>query len=108
MSDEIQADPACAVCGRRLLPGERPTDFITRDGAEVVVCELCKPRAEAAGWLRPDEADALRAAGGVRERRRPRSQMLSGLLSRFPAPPEADEEEGTTSPRPRRRPSRDE
>jgi hypothetical protein len=106
MSDEIQPDPTCAVCGRRLLPGERPSAFITRDGAEVVVCELCKPRAEASGWLRPDEADALRAAGGVRERRRPRSQMLTGLLSRFPAPADgADEEEAPA--RARRRPPRE-
>ena len=84
MNEEAKPDPSCQVCGRRLLPGERPTEYVTRDGAEAVVCELCKPRAEAAGWLRPDEADAMRGGGG-RERRRPRGQMLGGLLSRLPA-----------------------
>jgi hypothetical protein len=108
MPSEDTADLACAVCGRRLLPGERPIDFITREGAEVIVCELCKPRAEAAGWLRPDEAEALRAAGAGRERRRPRGQMLSGLLARFPSPPAEREEpdvpeEESPLARPRRR-----
>jgi hypothetical protein len=74
---------------------------VTRDGIEVTVCELCKPRAEAAGWLRPDEAEALRAAGGGRERRRPRGQMLSGLLNRFPAAG-AERPEEAPSQRPRR------
>ena len=83
MSDEPKVDPACQVCGRRLLPGERPTLYLTRDGAEASVCELCRPRAEAAGWLLPHEAEAR---GGVgRERRRSRGQMLGGLLSRLPA-----------------------
>ena len=85
MSEEAKPDPSCQVCGRRLLPGERPTTYVTRDGAEAVVCELCKARAEAAGWLRPEEAAAQGGAGGGRERRRPRGQMLGGLLSRLPA-----------------------
>lgn len=106
MSDETKVDPACAVCGRRLLPGERPTAYVTRDGVEAVVCELCKARAEAAGWLRPDEADALRAAGTGRERSRPRGQMLSGLLARLPAPPNGEEEAAPA--RSRRRPPREE
>jgi hypothetical protein len=107
MADEAFEDPTCAVCGRRLLPGESPIDYVTREGIEVTVCELCKPRAEAAGWLRPDEAEALRAAGVGRERRRPRGQMLSGLLSRFPAPPAEREPQEEPEPRParaRRRP----
>lgn len=105
MDDEAPIDPTCAVCGRRLLPGERPIRFVTREGAEVTVCELCKPRAEAAGWLRPDEAEALRAADSGRDRRRARGQMLSGLLSRFPSPPaEREEGEETAPARSRRRP----
>ncbi len=72
MPDETQPDPYCAVCERRLLPGERPIDFVTRDGATVLVCELCKPRAEAAGWLRPDEYEAMRGSAPTRDRRRPR------------------------------------
>ena len=84
MSDEV-IDPSCAVCGRRLLAGERPSTYLTREWTEVTVCELCKPRAEAAGWMRPEEAEELRASGAGRERRRPRGQMLGGLLSRLPS-----------------------
>lgn len=79
---EASADPTCQVCGRRLLPGERATVYLTRDGVEASVCELCRPRAEAAGWLQPHEAEARGGMG--RERRRPRGQMLGGLLSRLP------------------------
>ena len=81
MSEEV-IDPACVVCGRRLLAGERPSIYVTREWQEVTVCELCKPRAEAAGWMRPEEAEELRASGGMRERRRPRGQVLGGLLAR--------------------------
>lgn len=85
MSEQPEPDPSCEVCGRRLLPGERPTLFVTRDGAEAMVCELCKSRAEASGWLRPEEAEAARAAGQPRERRRSRGQRLGGFLGRLPA-----------------------
>lgn len=108
MNEEAKPDPTCQVCGRRLLPGERPTAYVTRDGAEAVVCELCKPRAEAAGWLRPEEADAVRGGGG-RERRRPRGQMLGGLLSRLPAATNGEARPGrepAESPQ-RTRPGRD-
>jgi hypothetical protein len=95
MGDDAIADPACQVCGRRLLPGERATLYLTRDGAEASVCELCRPRAEAAGWLLPHEAEAR---GGVgRERRRPRGQMLGSLLSRLPAAA-AGEPQATEAP----------
>jgi hypothetical protein len=83
MNDEPTPDPACAVCGRRLLPGERSIEFVTGDGERIEVCELCKPRAEAAGWLRPEDMEAPAATGG-RERRRGRAGVLGGLLSRRP------------------------
>ena len=83
MHEEAIPDPTCQVCGRRLLPGERPTTYVASNGSEAVVCELCKPRAEAAGWLRPEEHEALGGAGG--RDRRPRGQRLGGLLSRLPA-----------------------
>ncbi len=83
MNEEPIRDPSCQVCGRRLLPGERPTTYVASNGSEAVVCELCRPRAEAAGWLRPDE---IQARGGTAGReRRPRGQRLGGLLSRLPA-----------------------
>jgi len=101
MSDETQPDPHCAVCERRLLPGERPIEFVTRDGAAVLVCELCKPRAEQAGWLRPDEFEATRGAVPPRDRRRPRgANALGGLLSRFGAPPETGEDAAAPVPAP--------
>lgn len=101
MSDEPRVDPSCQVCERRLLPGERPTQYLTREGTEVLVCELCRPRAEAAGWLRPHEAEAR---GGVgRERRRPRGQMLGGLLGRLPASGNGASEPEAEVPVPRRR-----
>jgi len=82
MQGEPPSDPACAVCGRRLLPGEQAIDFVTREGERIQVCELCKPRAEAAGWLRPEEIEAAGATAG-RERRRGRGAgMLGGLLAR--------------------------
>jgi hypothetical protein len=116
VSDEPIPDPTCQVCGRRLLPGERATAYVTRDGTGATVCELCKPRAEAAGWMHPDEADAIRAGATGRPRRRPRSQVLGGLLSRLPAATNGEgrgtadsseeEEVEPESPR-RRRPGRD-
>jgi len=105
MYDETDPDPSCAVCGRRLLPGERPITFLTRDGDEVEVCELCKARAEAAGWLRPEEATARGGATGGRDRRRGRgAQVLGGLLARGRQPaPERSREDAA----PRREPEPD-
>ena len=68
-----------------MLPGERPATYVTREGAEALVCELCKSRAEAAGWMRPEEAAAQRASGGGRDRRRSKGQMFSGFLAKRPA-----------------------
>lgn len=95
MYDEKDPDPSCAVCGRRLLPGERPIAFLTRDREEVEVCELCKARAEAAGWIRPEEVDASGSGGGGRDRRRGRgAQVLGGLWARGRQPaPEPDEDD---------------
>jgi hypothetical protein len=110
MSDESQPDPSCTVCERRLLPGERPIDFVTGDGAAVAVCELCKPRAEAAGWLRPDDYESMRVAAPGRERRRPRgANAFGGLLSRLGGPADAAEPEAARparTPSPRRAASR--
>ena len=71
---------------------------MTRDGAAVGVCELCKPRAEAAGWLRAEEYEATLGSAPARERRRARgSNALGGLLARFGAPPEDRGEEPVRS-----------
>jgi hypothetical protein len=73
---------SCAVCGRSLLTGERSSPYLSREGAQVVVCELCKVRAESAGWKRPEEVEASRGATADRPRRRRRGDLLGGLLSR--------------------------
>ena len=99
---EEPTDPACAVCGRRLLAGERPSSYVTPEWEDVTVCELCKPRAEVAGWMRPEEAEELRASGALRERRRPRGEVLGGLLSRL-SNPQGETAEGRTRQRTGRR-----
>ncbi|MCL4288319.1 MAG: hypothetical protein KJ006_11835, partial [Thermoleophilia bacterium] len=79
-------DPACAVCGRRLLPGERAIEFVTGAGAGLAVCELCKPRAEAAGWLRPEDVAAAGASAGTQRRRGRGGGVIGGLLSSWRLP----------------------
>jgi ribosome-binding protein aMBF1 (putative translation factor) len=79
---EPTQQPRCEICGRHLLPGERLLRYASRDGAETTVCELCKTRAEAAGWLPEREAIALRERGETAQRRRPRGQLLGGILAR--------------------------
>lgn len=104
-AEEENLDPACAICGRRLLPGEQPFPFLTRDGTEVLACELCRPRAEAAGWLTPEEAAAAGGTTAGRERRRSRSaQVLGGLLARRQPPPAEDPGEVESPPRRPREP----
>ena len=67
---------SCGVCGRTLLRGERASAYVEPGGEEAVVCPLCKPRAEALGWLPEAMAGAVpqpqvgrrRSALGLRER----------------------------------------
>ena len=106
MVEEVVKEANCQVCGRNLLAGERSTTYVTRDGTRAVVCELCKPRAEAAGWMLPEEADQLRARSGGRERRRSRGQVLGGLLAKFPAGNGESGDEQAPEGERRRRPAR--
>lgn len=115
MSDETTVvHPACAICERRLLPGERELRYVTGEGTEVTVCELCRSRAEAGGWLRPEEM-AMRGTASGAGRRRQRGQLLGGLRRRVEQrerrsrrPRAEGSEEGTgDEPQPRReRPAR--
>jgi hypothetical protein len=79
---EPAGNPRCEICGRHLLPGERLLRYVGGEGQEAVVCELCKPRAEAAGWLPEQEARAMRERGESPQRRRQRSPLLGGLIAR--------------------------
>jgi hypothetical protein len=74
-------ESTCAVCRRTLLLGERSLRYLNREGAELVVCELCKPRAEAAGWLKPDQVAAPVAATGARRHRgRSGGELLGSVI----------------------------
>jgi hypothetical protein len=55
--DGAQPD-ACEVCGRTILKGERTREYVSPDGEHRAVCDLCRARVEAAGWVRADEAQS--------------------------------------------------
>jgi len=76
------ADRTCAVCRRSLLTGERSSAYVNEDGAAMTVCELCKPRAEAAGWMRPEEAARTGGTSSRGYRRRGRGELLGGIRER--------------------------
>jgi hypothetical protein len=60
---------SCAVCERTILPGERIAEYVTPDGERAIVCALCKPRAEASGWIPAEHADRLAREPTQRRRR---------------------------------------
>jgi hypothetical protein len=83
--------PHCDVCERTILKGEQTHEYVTPQGQHLEVCVLCRPRAEASGWIPADQvglavqappsrtgpADALRkrlarAAARARATARPR------------------------------------
>jgi hypothetical protein len=45
---------ACEVCGRTILKGERTRRYVSPQGDQRAACDLCRPRVEAAGWIRAD------------------------------------------------------
>jgi hypothetical protein len=49
---------SCDVCGRTILAGEYTREYLTREGESRAVCELCRTRAEAGGWIRAELAAA--------------------------------------------------
>jgi hypothetical protein len=83
-----QPDIECHVCERRLLRGEHHEVFVA-DGAPRTVCELCTPRALAAGWPREGEAAVLTQAASHSRRGR----GLFGRLRRGLAPGALDSRE---------------
>jgi hypothetical protein len=66
---------SCAVCGRRLLRGERPEIYLV-GGERRTVCELCTVRANHQGWIRESAGPQLGHRGTTREERRPRFRRL--------------------------------
>ncbi len=88
--------PSCAVCARTLLRGERPSAYLNADGATVVVCSVCKPRAEALGWTpegagkqlhRPAPSRRRGATALIRERLARRQTDASAEEPAAEAPP---------------------
>jgi hypothetical protein len=59
----------CDICGRTLLRGERAEVFIG-GGNRHQVCELCKPRALAEGWIREGSVPDYDPLVAQQERRR--------------------------------------
>ena len=70
---------ACAICGRTILRGERVSQYVNGDGETVGVCELCKGRAEAAGWIPAAYAATMSRRGPDRRR----AWVGSALRERF-------------------------
>ena len=71
---------SCAVCGRTILRGERTTAYVSGDRQRAAVCALCKPRAEASGWIPAALAGELVEAPP--RRRRPRIRLRELLPRR--------------------------
>ena len=77
----------CAVCGRSLLRGERGSAYVDPAGSEETVCPLCKPRAEASGWVPAALAGAI--ARPEPSRRRPAINLRERLAKAVRAHPSA-------------------
>jgi hypothetical protein len=81
----------CDVCGRRLLRGEQPEQFLAA-GHPRTVCELCAPRALHEGWMRVDDYESLavrppRARRGLNLFERLRGQReIEGPSNASPTP----------------------
>lgn len=69
----------CAVCERTILRGERTSPYLDGERREVEVCALCKPRAEASGWVPAALAGAASEPAGSRRR----LGLPSGLRERL-------------------------
>lgn len=72
----MSPDETCAICGRSILAGERTRSYMSpRDGLQRV-CDLCRGRAERAGWVDP-------AAPGANVGRRPEPEPGESPRSRL-------------------------
>ncbi|MEX2197000.1 MAG: hypothetical protein WD844_17130 [Thermoleophilaceae bacterium] len=75
----VQDDVQCEVCGRTILKGERPENYLAPGGTRRLVCELCTGRAEQEGWIRESAAGDMPV---TTRRREPRRSLLSRLRTR--------------------------
>jgi hypothetical protein len=92
----------CAICARTILRGERASEYLDADHEPALVCALCKPRAEAAGWV----PAALAHTVARQPQGRRRSRVGAGLRERLarrsapkPEPAAVEPEEAERPPR---------
>jgi hypothetical protein len=91
-----QSPQTCDVCGRTILRGEQTRAYVTADGDPRLVCDLCRTRAEHAGWVRADSAEAQHP---LEPRERRRGGIGGWLRSRREAAGEEEtQEEGGSQP----------
>ena len=79
---------SCSVCGRTILKGERTHTYLTPDGEERIVCELCRSRAESLQWISADQA----AENPPQRSRRRRVSLVGWLRGLGPKPASGHEE----------------
>jgi hypothetical protein len=72
----VNESVSCDVCGRTMLKGEGTETYLSPDGREHEVCDLCFDRAEQEGWIRASAAGNLPA-------RAPRPEPRRSLLGRL-------------------------
>ena len=75
----VHENVSCDVCGRTILKGEGTEAYLSPDGRQHEVCELCFGRAEREGWIRASAAGELPA-------RAPRPEPRRSLLGRLRRP----------------------
>jgi hypothetical protein len=102
----------CDVCGRHMLPGEHTREYLTPQRERRAVCDLCRAKAQRAGWVRADRAPepSPDEQGDEKPRRRLRFRPRISLVRNPPRDEEGDggekAEEGEEGARDRREPSR--
>jgi hypothetical protein len=74
----VSADETCAVCGRTILAGERTRSYMSPREGPRLVCDLCRGRAERAGWVDP----AAPGANVGRRQEAPPAESPRGRLER--------------------------
>jgi hypothetical protein len=97
---------ACEVCGRTILKGERTREYVSPDGEHRAVCDLCRARVEAAGWVRAEDAQSHSSAdrgepasGRARRWLADRAEQVRARIEEARSPAE---EEAEPPPPPRR------
>jgi hypothetical protein len=88
----VHENVSCDVCGRTILKGEGTETYISPDGREHEVCELCFARADREGWIRASAAGEVPTRTPRPEPRRSVfGRLRRGRNDRPAAEPVADE-----------------